>query len=106
MRLDRIGEMMHVDDRALHTGFRQAVERMVDERLAGDSISGFGTLSVTGRMRWPRPAAKTMAVVGSELNGIPAMLAATERTASQRCGERDEADACHTRPSAPTIRDG
>ena len=28
------------------------------------SISGFGSVSVIGRMRWPRPAANTMAVFG------------------------------------------
>ena len=36
MPLERVGEMMHVDDGALDAGIGQPVEHMIDQRLAGD----------------------------------------------------------------------
>ena len=34
--LDLLGEVMHVDHRALDAGFRQPVEHVIDQRLAAD----------------------------------------------------------------------
>ena len=34
--LDRVGEMMHVHHRALDAGLREAVEHVIDQRLAAD----------------------------------------------------------------------
>ena len=36
MPLDLVGEVMHVDDRAVDAGVGQAVEHMIDQRLAAD----------------------------------------------------------------------
>ena len=46
------------------TGGGELVEDMVDQRLAGNLHSSFGLLSVSGRMRTPRPAASTIALRG------------------------------------------
>ena len=55
--------MMHVDDRLGDPGDRQPVQHMVDQRAALSDTSGFGIVSVSGRMRVPSPAASTIAVV-------------------------------------------
>ena len=36
MPLDLVGEVVNIDDRALDAGFRQPVEHVIDQRLAGD----------------------------------------------------------------------
>ena len=65
MRLDLIGVPMDVDDRPFDAVLGQAVEAMIDQALVPATFtSGLGVASVIGRMRFPRPAANTMAVFG------------------------------------------
>ncbi len=65
MALDLVGEVMHVDHRALDAGVGQPVEHVVDQRLAADRApAASGSWPLSGRMRVPRPAASTMARFG------------------------------------------
>ena len=62
---DLVGEVMHVDHRGFDAGGGELVEHMVDQRLAGDlAPAASACVSVSGRMRVPRPAASTMALRG------------------------------------------
>ncbi len=46
MPLQRVGEIMHVDHGARDIGFGQAVERIIDQRLAGDGDQRFWDAAV------------------------------------------------------------
>jgi hypothetical protein len=46
MPLDLIGEVMDVDDRARDLLLGQAIERVIDQRLAADLDEGLGDLAV------------------------------------------------------------
>ena len=61
---DLVGQIMHVDDGLADAGLGELVEHMIEQRLAGHAHQRFRHLSVSGRMRTPRPAASTMALVG------------------------------------------
>ena len=65
VRFQQIGERVHVDDRALHACLHKAIEHVIDQRAARTCTSALGRSFVSGFMRVPRPAASTMAVVGS-----------------------------------------
>ena len=48
MAFDLVGEVMHVDDRALDAGVGQPVEHVIDQRLAADLDQRLGDLAVVG----------------------------------------------------------
>ena len=65
MTLDLLGEVMHVDHRAFDAGFRQPVEHVIDQRACRrPRPAASACVSVSGRMRVPKPAASTMALRG------------------------------------------
>ena len=65
MRLDLVGEPMHVDDRPLDAVLGQAVEGMIDERPAADLDQRLRQRLGDRPHPHPSPAANTMAVLGT-----------------------------------------
>ena len=62
MGLDDLGEVMGVDHDLLHADGAEAVDHGVDHAACRPPRTiGFGTVSVSGRRRVPKPAASTMA---------------------------------------------
>ena len=62
---DLIRKIVHIDHRAFDTRLLASyIEHVVSKALPATGTSGFGILSVNGRMRVPRPAASTIAVLG------------------------------------------
>src|SRR5487761_326277 len=55
MALHRVGEVVHVYHGALDAGIREAVEPIIDQRLAADRDQRFGDMSVI----WPHARAET-----------------------------------------------
>ena len=64
MNADQLGEVVDVDHRPLDAGALEPVERPVDQARPPTSISALGVVTVTGRMRLPRPAARIIARLG------------------------------------------
>ena len=101
MPLQRVSEIMHVDHGALDAGFGQAVERVIDQRLAADLHQRLRHVAVVG----PHARAKTGRQHDRVSRHHPTAPAETHCSIRAIITHPGRARCCRTKPSAAQASD-